>query len=75
MKRYEKKIELGYYFKRGDGKNIREAHAEHLDELAMERITDMLKEGYTSGELCESVRVDNRDGADGTEYTGWWTVK
>ena len=41
-------------------------HQEALDNSARERIFEMNKEGYMSGELNETV--------DKVEYRGWWEV-
>ena len=42
-------------------------HAEALQEHAQERIAEMTKEGFTSGELHAKVGEK--------EYNGWWEVK
>lgn len=42
-------------------------HAEALQEHAQERIAEMTKEGFTSGELNTEV--------DGAEYSGWWDAR
>ena len=45
---------------------VKPEHEEALEETAWERVLEMTKEGYTSGELCANI------GDDDTEYTGWW---
>ncbi|WP_163216443.1 hypothetical protein [Bacteroides sp. 224] len=40
---------------------------EYLEQQAMSRIVEMIKDGYTSGELCESI--------DENEFYGWWEYK
>jgi len=37
-----------------------------LDETTIDHVWSMMKEGYTSGELC---RLDKND----KEIRGWWT--
>jgi hypothetical protein len=34
----------------------------------------MMEEGYTSGELNDTVRMDDEDGEEGIEYSGWWMM-
>lgn len=53
---------------------IKEKHQEALEEKAMERVVDMISEGYTSGELCDNVRMDDEDGENGIAYGGWWSI-
>lgn len=48
------------------------SHLDALNESAMERITECLKEGYVSGELIDNIYMDDEDGV---EYSGWWTLK
>jgi hypothetical protein len=40
----------------------------------------MIKEGYSSGELCTSVRygkdeVPEEDEEEGLSYSGWWSIE
>lgn len=53
---------------------LKEDHIEALDESAEARIAEMLKEGYTSGELFDNIRISEGDPEDGIEYSGWWEV-
>ena len=53
---------------------IKFKHQEALEESAMNRILEMMKEGYTSGELVDCVRMDDEDGEEGIEYSGWWSI-
>ena len=49
--------------------------AEILEEHAYDRIYSMMKEGYTSGELCCHAVVDiegHTTPEDGWECHGWW---
>ena len=59
------------YSWRGD---VPQRHVESLEEDALERITKMLKQGYSSGELNTMVLLSEDDG-DGVEYRGWWESK
>jgi hypothetical protein len=49
-------------------------HHEALEEDAMDRILYMMNDGYTSGDLNTSVRIDDEDGEDGVEYWGHWSI-
>ena len=63
--------------KRSDGKDdgkISTKHQEALEETAMNRIIEMMKEGYTSGELFDNVSFGDEDGEDGIEYSGYWSI-
>ena len=64
MTQIERQIITTYRWWR-DGE-IDPEHVTDLEEHAMERITDMRKEGYTSGELSCNI--------DDVEYTGWWEM-
>ena len=41
---------------------------EHLDEHAMDRMLEMIKEGYTGGELCHTIEVNEEE----ITFSGWW---
>lgn len=61
------------------GIEIPEIHKESLKEDAVSRISQMITEGYYSGELCTSVRhgkenVPEEDEDDGLSYSGWWSI-
>ena len=52
--------------------------AEALEESAMDRISEMMKDGYVSGELNDNVVLDlpgHKTPQDGWECTGWWNLK
>lgn len=68
----ERKITIKYrWWRDGEGHaDVNREHVEALEEAARERISDMVKEGYTSGELCENIN----DGNNEEEYTGWWQL-
>jgi hypothetical protein len=67
-------IRIKYHWKRADGKQSKslETHSEALHERAQEIIFEKIKDGFTSGELIDHVRMTNKDGPDGVPYTGWW---
>lgn len=73
MKQLEAGKTLYYRWWRPGGEDIRPEHVGTLEESAMSRIVEMMNMGYTSGELCDEVRVDESDG-DGVTYRGWWSV-
>ena len=70
----EKKITISYNWSDDEGKTPKVSHQEPLEGDAMERIFDMTKEGYTSGELHSTVRMDDEDGEDGITYSGYWSL-
>ena len=74
MIQIERKMEITYRWWKEDDSEINPEHAEALEESAQERITAMIKEGYTGGELCDNVRMHDTDPEDGVEYSGWWEV-
>ncbi len=73
-------IKINYYWEEGGGTIIPERHVEALEEDAMSRIFEMVKDGYYQGELNTSVRygkdeVSEEDEEDGLSYSGWWNVE
>jgi hypothetical protein len=57
---------------------IPEPLAEALRESAKDRIIEMMKEGYASGQLQDNVNIDipkRKTPQDGWECNGWWDVK
>lgn len=44
---------------------------DQLDEDAFDRISEMMKDGYMSGELHSMV---NNEHEDGTQVSGWWSL-
>lgn len=76
----KKKLEFSYNWTCDSGIEIPEKHKEALKEDAESRIFEMIKEGYTSGELCTTVRygkdeVPEEDEDDGLQYSGWWSIE
>ena len=70
-----RKISITYSWWRNDKKRIKAAHVEALEESAVDRITEQMREGVLAGELHDNIRMTDRDPADGIEYTGWWDAK
>lgn len=68
------KLTIEYNWSEVDGNPIKNEHMEALEESATSRIFDQLKDGYTSGELQDVIRMSDEDGEDGIEYTGWWDL-
>ena len=72
-------LNIEYNWECDEGIDIPKAHEEALQEDAEERIYQMIKEGYNSGELCTTVRygkdvVPEEDEDEGLSYSGWWSV-
>lgn len=67
MKQISREIKITYRWWRNNG--ILQEHIPLLEEHAEERIHRMMKEGYVSGELVESIHDDNDHEV---EYSGWW---
>ena len=66
MKELVKNYKISFRWWRGDKKAIRPSHQELLEEDAWKRITEMMNEGCTSGELIASM--------DDIEYSGHWSL-
>jgi hypothetical protein len=68
MKQLEVKKVITYRWWRGDKKEIQPSNVDELKEHADERIGDMMRQGFTSGELHACSK-------NGVEYSGHWDVK
>lgn len=68
----ERKITITFRWWNPDG--VKQEHVEALEESAWTRINEMAKDGYTSGELYDNIRMTDDDPEDGVEYTGWWEM-
>jgi hypothetical protein len=68
-------ITLTYEWRRTASAEIKPEHIEALEESAEETIFARLSEGYREGSLCDYIRMDESDGDDGAEYTGWFTIQ
>jgi hypothetical protein len=73
MKQIERIKQISYRWWREEGE-IKSEHIPALEERADERIAEMLKEGYTNGELNDHIRMTDDDPEDGVEYIGWWEL-
>lgn len=56
----------------GDAEKIPDNHIEDLKQHAENRIVDMLKENYSSGELFCEIYDDATDSE--IPYRGWWEI-
>lgn len=73
----ERVLKISYNWKctNSSSEEVLDHHKEYLEESAFDRIAEMMKEGYTSGELSDNIHcVHDEDDHEGTEYTGWWSV-
>lgn len=73
------KLEISYCWNCDQGIDIPKQHKEALEEDALNRIFEMIKEGYYSGELSTSVRygveiVPEENPEDGLTYSGHWSL-
>lgn len=73
MKELKKKITITYRWW-NDEKAIKPEHVEALEETAMERIQEQMRQGCTSGQLCDNIHMAD-DPVEGIDYSGWWEVK
>jgi cytosine/adenosine deaminase-related metal-dependent hydrolase len=70
----KREVTISYNWSNDDNTEIKQNHQKALEESAMNRIIEMMREGYTSGELNDNVYMHNDDGEDGIEYRGWWSI-
>jgi hypothetical protein len=75
MKQMTRRINILYRWWRTDDKAIKPGHLEALEESAQDRIKEQMSAGNTSGELCDTIRMTDRDGEDGIEYRGYWEMR
>jgi hypothetical protein len=75
VKQLERRITITYRWWRSSQGEIKKHHIEALEESAMDRIMEMIKQGYTSGELKDNIHILARDPMDGVEYSGYWEMK
>jgi hypothetical protein len=69
-----RKLEISYHWRTENNNGIPQNHIEALEESANQRIFEQMKEGMTSGELSDNIRMTDDDSADGISYTGWWSL-
>lgn len=67
-----RKIVITYWWKADNGEEIKPSHIEALEETAEQRINEMRADGFTAGELIDSISMDDDDPEDGVSYSGWW---
>ncbi len=68
----EKKTTITYNWKRDDGKKIPKKHEYQLIDHALNHISEQLQQGYTSGELIETISDGSKKGID---CSGWFEIK
>ncbi|NDV63994.1 hypothetical protein D0T60_01855 [Bacteroides sp. 224] len=66
--KFEREVKIKFWYNMTDElEKLSFEEIEYLEQQAMSRIVEMIKDGYTSGELCESI--------DENEFYGWWEYK
>lgn len=69
MKEFKREITINFgWSSDNEIEEIDDSHIEALEEHARDKILEMTKEGYTSGELFLESEDENRD------YKGWWSL-
>ncbi|NMB83299.1 MAG: hypothetical protein GYA14_15935 [Ignavibacteria bacterium] len=63
----KRKIVITFSWWHDEAPNVESEHEERLESAAMERISQLLPDGYTSGELHEEI--------EGIYYNGWWDME
>ena len=66
MTSFENNMLIVYRWRQSEDKEINEECKEDLEERALKHIHEMMKEGFTSGQLIEEI--------ENIEYEGWWVV-
>jgi hypothetical protein len=54
---------------------IKTSHREVLEEEGINRVVEMMKDGYTSGELNHNLCLDRNDPDEGIDYSGFWSLR
>ena len=75
MKQMKRKITITYRWWRTDGKAIKPAHVEALEERAEEQVQEMMGKGCREGELTDNIHMTDHDPEDGVGYEGFWQVE
>jgi len=70
----KRQVIISYRWWRANKKPVKKAHEGALEETALDQVAEMIKQGFTSGNLTDNVRMSDADGEDGIEYQGWWEV-
>ena len=81
MKEFKREITInfGWWSSDNEIEEIDDSHISALEEHARDKILEMTKEGYTSGELfLESEPIFDSNGNysedENRDYTGWWSL-
>lgn len=70
----ERKMTISYNWLNEEGETPKQSHQEQLEEDALSRIFEMLKEGYTSGELVSYAYSEESCEIE-IGYHGHWSVR
>ena len=66
---------ISYRIERDDGKPISDEIVEDVENAAEQHISSMMTQGYTSGELIETIRdPEDPDLEEFIELKGWWDL-
>jgi len=65
MKQIERVKTITYRWWRNDGKNIQSLHVKTLEEIANNHISAMIADGFTSGDLHDTLN-------NAVDYSGYW---
>jgi hypothetical protein len=68
----ERRATIDYWWKPVSGQDVPQAHKEELEEHARDRICEMWRDGYGSGELLHTL-TDDAGKTHG--FRGWFTIK
>ena len=60
-------IKYRWWNSENNSTRVLKTHMEGLEESAMGRITEMMKQGFVEGELLDIVK--------GIEYRGYWSIE
>lgn len=72
IKELTRTVSVSYRWWRDDG-NVLPRHVEALENTALERVFEMQRQGFTSGELHDTIHMHG-DPEDGVEYRGSWEI-
>lgn len=69
-------IKFEWFMNQADGSNAEtlDRHEGFLIESAVDRLSNQIYQGYTSGELQDNITSCDQDG-DGISYSGSWSIE
>lgn len=71
----ERKMTITYNWLNEEGETPTQSHQEQLEDDAISRIFEMLREGYTSGELVSYASSDILGSEIEIGYHGHWSIR